>query len=71
MPPVDGLIDQPTVVPEGKFTTENCCVPEGATVTVAGLMLVGDAGSDAVSVTTAVPRVAFVDAFFAVTVTVV
>lgn len=61
-----GLIDQVTVSPEGKLTTENCLVPEGAIVAVDGLTL--DAG-DASKVTTAVPRA--VDPLLAVTVTVV
>ncbi len=60
------LSDQATVVPDGRFTIENCCVPEGATVTVAGLTLV-----DPVRVRVAVPRTACVEEFFAVTVTVV
>ena len=54
------------VSPEGRFRTENCFVPEGATVAVAGLTLgVGDASS----VTLAVPRT--VEEFFAVMVIVV
>jgi len=56
MLPVAGLIDHLTVVPEGKFCTVNCCVPEGATVTVAGLTL-GDGGV-AVTVKLAVPNTA-------------
>lgn len=66
MVPVAGLIDQVTVSPEGKFTTENCLVPEGATVAVAGLTLgVGDAST----VMLAVPST--VEPLFAVRVTVV
>ncbi len=57
---------QLTVVPEGKFTTENCVVPKGATVAVAGLRLVFP-----VRVMVAVPRTACVEEFFAVTVIVV
>lgn len=40
MLPMAGLTDQVAVVPEGKFTTEKVCVPDGATVTVTGLTLV-------------------------------
>ena len=69
MPPVAGFTDHATVTPEGRFCTENCFVPEGATVTVAGLTLGG--GGVAVRVKVAVPRTACVDEFFAVTVTVV
>ena len=66
MVPVAGLTDQVTVSPEGRFRTENCLVPDGATVAVAGLTLgVGDA----CKVTLAVPRT--VEPFFAVTVIVV
>lgn len=67
--PVTGLSSHATLAPEGKFRTENCLIPAGATVTVAGLMLVGDAG-EAVSVKLAVPMTAWVAEFFAVTVTV-
>jgi hypothetical protein len=35
----DGLADHATVVPEGRFNTENCAVPAGATVAVVGLTL--------------------------------
>ena len=66
MLPVAGLIDQVTLSPEGRFTTENCLVPAGATVAVAGLTL--DVG-EACSVMLAVPRT--VEELFAVTVTVV
>jgi hypothetical protein len=66
MLPVAGLIDQVVVSPEGRFTTENCLVPEGASAAVAGLTLgVGEADK----VMLAVPRT--VDELFAVTVTVV
>jgi hypothetical protein len=70
MPPVVGLTDHATVAPEGRFCTENCCVPEGATVAVAGVTL-GAGGGVAVRVKVAVPRAAFVEALFASTVTVV
>jgi hypothetical protein len=64
--PVAGLIDQVMLSPEGRFRTENCLVPEGATVAVAGLTLgVGEASR----VTLEVPRT--VEPFFAVTVIVV
>ncbi len=47
-------------------------VPDGATVTVAGVTLVGAGGAgEAVKVTLAVPKTALVEEFFAVTVTVV
>ena len=66
MLPVAGLIDQVAVSPEGRFVTENCLVPEGATVAVAGLTLgVGEA----CRVMLAVPRT--VEELFAVTVMVV
>jgi hypothetical protein len=66
MLPEAELMDQVTLSPEGRFTTENCVVPEGATVAVDGLTLgVGDAWR----VRLAVPRT--VEPFFAVTVTVV
>jgi hypothetical protein len=66
LPVVVGLMDQVTVSPEGRLRTENCFVPAGATVAVAGLTLgVGDA----CSVMLAVPRT--VEKLFAVTVTVV
>jgi hypothetical protein len=66
MLPVTGLTDQVTLTPEGRFRTENCCVPEGATVAVAGVTL---GAGDAWRVKLAVPRT--VEEFFAVTVTVV
>jgi hypothetical protein len=50
-----------TLVPEGKFSTANCLVPPGATVAVAGVTLIGS------SVKLAVPRMACVTAFDAVT----
>jgi hypothetical protein len=56
MLPVIGLSDQTTVTPEARFCTENCFVPEGATVAVAGLTLGGR--GVAVSVKVAVPRTA-------------
>jgi hypothetical protein len=66
MLPVAGLMDQVVVSPEGRFTTENCLVPEGATVAVVGLTLgVGEADK----VMLAVPRT--VEELFAVTVMVV
>jgi hypothetical protein len=68
MLPVDGLIDHATAVPDGRFLTENCWVPEGATVAVAGLTLVG---GEACRVKLAVPRTEFVDEFVAVTIVVV
>jgi hypothetical protein len=66
MVPVDGLIDQVVVSPEGKFSMVNCLVPEGAIVAVAGLTL---GFGDADRVMLAVPRT--VEELFAVTVTVV
>ena len=48
---------------------ENCCVPERATVAVAGLTL--DGGAEGWRVKLAVPRMAFVEGFVAVTVIVV
>jgi hypothetical protein len=66
MLPVAGLMDQVTVSPVGRFRTENCLVPEGATVAVAGLTL---GAGEACRVTLAVPRT--VEELFAVTVTVV
>ena len=56
MPPVAGVTDQAAVTPEGRFCTENCFVPEGATVTVDGVTL--GAGGVAVKVKVAVPRTA-------------
>jgi len=68
MLPFTGLIDQVMVAPDGRLRTENCCVPEGATVAVVGLTLgVGDAWR----VKLAVPRTDFVEESVAVTVTVV
>jgi hypothetical protein len=69
MLPVVGLTDQMTLTPDGRFSTENCFVPEGPTVAVAGLTLVG--GGDAFRVKLAVPRTASVEEFAAVTVIVV
>jgi hypothetical protein len=66
--PTAGLFAQVTLVPEGKFKTENCLVPAGATMAAEGVMLVG--GGVAVKVKLAFPRTAWVDEFFAVTVTV-
>ena len=60
---MEGLIDHFAVVPEGKFCTLNCCVPEGATETVDGVTL--GAGGVAVRVTVAVPRTACVEEFVA------
>jgi hypothetical protein len=66
MVPVAGLMDHVVVSPEGRFTTANCLVPEGATVAAVGLTLgVGEADK----VMLAVPRT--VEELFAVTVTVV
>ena len=60
-------MDQVTLSPEGRLRTENCFVPAGATVAVAGLTLgVGEA----CTVRVAVPRTALVAEFVAVTVTV-
>jgi hypothetical protein len=42
MLPVAGLTAQATLVPEGKFSTENCSVFAGATVTVAGVTVVAE-----------------------------
>jgi hypothetical protein len=68
LPVVVGLMDQVTVSPEGRLRTENCLVPAGATVAVAGVTLgVGEA----CTVRLAVPRTALVAEFVAVTVTVV
>jgi hypothetical protein len=69
MLPVAGLTAQATVVPEGKFSTENCWVFAGATVTVAGLTLMG--GGEACRVKVADPRTVFVDELVAVTLMVV
>jgi hypothetical protein len=66
MLPLLGLIDQLTLTPDGRFSTENCFVPEGATDAVAGLTL-GGVG-EAVRVMLAVPRTASVEEFLAVTV---
>lgn len=63
MLPVAGLMDQATLSPEGRLTTENCLVAAGAMVAVDGLTL--DAG-EASNVMLAVPRT--VDEAFAVTV---
>ena len=65
MLPMAELNDQATVMPDGRFTTENCLVAAGATVGAAGLTLVGEA----VKVIADVPRTAEVDEFLAVTVT--
>ena len=66
MLPTAELRDQVTLSPDGRFRTENCFVPEGATVAVAGLTL---DGVEACSVTLAVPRM--VEPLFAVMVIVV
>jgi hypothetical protein len=68
MLPVVGLTDQLTLTPDGRFRTENCFVPEGATDAVAGLTLVGGGGGDACRVRLALPRTASVEEFAAVTV---
>jgi hypothetical protein len=71
MLPVAGITAQATLAPEGKFATENCWVPEGATVALAGLMLgVGAIRAEACRVKPALPRTDCVDEFFAMTVTV-
>jgi hypothetical protein len=59
-------MDHVVVSPEGRFTTENCLVPEGATVAVVGLTLVG--AGEACRVMLAVPRTMPFDDSFAVTV---
>src|ERR1700733_9292164 len=64
MLPVAEFSPHPTFIPAGKFSTVNCLIPPGASVAVAGLTLVG------ASVKLAVPRVAVVAAFEAVTTTV-
>ena len=69
MLPTGWLTDQVTVAPEGRLRIENCCVPERATVAVAGLTL--DGGAEGWRVKLAVPRMAFVEGFVAVTVIVV
>ena len=51
------------LAPYGRLRTENCCVAEGATVAVAGLML-----GEACSVTLAVARIDCAAEFVAVTV---
>ena len=61
MLPTAGLTDQTTLAPEGRFRTENCCVPEGATVDVPGLTL-----GEACRVKLAVPRTDCVAEFVAV-----
>ena len=66
MLPTAELMDQVTPSPDGRFTTENCLVVEGATVAVAGLTL---GGGDACRVKLAVPRT--VEPLFAETVMVV
>lgn len=66
MVPVTGLIDQVAPSSAGKLVTENCLLPEGASVAVAGLTL---GAGEAAKVTLADPST--VDALFAVTVTVV
>jgi hypothetical protein len=67
--PVAGITAQATLAPEGKFATENCWVPEGTTVAVAGLTLV--AAREACRVKLAAPSTEFVEEFVAVTVMVV
>src|SRR5271154_586884 len=69
MLPVVGLTDHVTPAPEGRFSTENCSVREGATLAVAGVTLVGaGGGGEARRVRLAAPRTACVEAFLAVTV---
>jgi hypothetical protein len=65
MVPAAGVSDHVTLSPDGRFRTENCSVPAGATVAVAGLTLVGGA----VRLTVAVPRVVYVTGFVAIGVT--
>jgi len=65
MVPTAGVSAHRTLAPEGRFTTENCLVPAGATVAVAGLTLAGSG----VKVTVAVPRVVYVTGFVAIGVT--
>jgi hypothetical protein len=65
MLPTAGFSDQVTLVPEGRFTTENCWVPEGATVVVAGLTLVA---GEACRFKEALPKLTWVEALEAVTV---
>jgi hypothetical protein len=73
MLPVAGLTAQATVVPEGKFSTENCWVFAGATLTVAGLTLMGGgAGAgEACRVKIAAPSTEDVEELVAMTVMVV
>jgi hypothetical protein len=66
MLPKAGLIDQVMLSPIGRFRTENCLVPAGATVAADGLRL---GGGEACRVKLAVPRT--VEPLFAVTVMVV
>jgi hypothetical protein len=47
MLPVAGLTVQATLVPEGKFPTENCRVFSGDMVAIAGLTLVGAGAAEA------------------------
>ena len=76
MVPVAGLRAQTTLVPEGKFSTENCWVFAGSTLAVEGLTVVvgvgvGVGAGEACSVKLALPRMDCVDEFVATTVTVV
>jgi hypothetical protein len=67
MVPAAGLSVHVTLAPAGRFRTENFSLRAGATVAADGLTLVG---REAVKVKLAFPRTAWVDEFFAVTVTV-
>jgi hypothetical protein len=67
MVPAAGLSVHVTPAPAGRFRTENCSLPAGATVAADGLTLVG---REAFKVKVDFPRTAWVDEFFAVTVTV-
>jgi hypothetical protein len=56
MVPVAGLSAHVTLLPAGRFRTENCSVPAGATVAVDGATLMA---GEAVKVKLAVPRTAY------------
>jgi hypothetical protein len=68
LPLFEGLTVQVTATLNGRLRTENCWVPEGATIAVAGVTL---DGGEASRVKLAVPRVAIVEELVAVTVIVV
>jgi hypothetical protein len=65
MLPSAGLMDQVTLSPEDRFRTENCCVPEGATVAAAGLTF---GVAEGCSVILAVARRVFVEESVALTI---